>query len=45
VKNITGQKIGILRGDEGAEYKSAELDKFLAGVGIRHEHPIRDTPQ
>jgi len=44
-ENITGQKIGILRGHRGGEYKSVELHKFLAGAGIWREHSIRDTLQ
>jgi len=44
-ENVTGRKIGVLHDDKGGEYTSTKLDRYLAEVGICHEHLIRDMPQ
>lgn len=41
-RNVTGQRLQILRDCKGGEYSSSEFDRFLEDAGIRR---IRDTPQ
>ncbi len=45
VTNDVGDKIGILRSDNGGEYISGEFDSYLKSKGIRHELTIPHTPQ
>lgn len=40
-----GQKVKILRTDNGGEYKSKEFERFLKSEGIRHETTIPKTPE
>lgn len=45
VENQTGEKIKILRSDNGGEYVSERLNKLLMGHGIRHQTSTAHTPQ
>ncbi len=45
VTNDVGNKIGILRSDNGGEYISGEFDSYLKSKGIHHELTILHTPQ
>lgn len=45
VENQTGEKIKILRTDNGGEYVSNNLENYLARKGIKHESTIPYTPE
>jgi len=40
VENQKGQKVKVLRSDNGGEYTSAEFKAYLAGEGIKHQLSI-----
>jgi transposase InsO family protein len=41
----SGKKVKAVRSDRGGEYVNAELKKFFASNGIRHETTTPYTPQ
>jgi transposase InsO family protein len=41
----SGKKVKVVRSDRGGEYVNAELKKFFASNGIRHETIAPYTPQ
>jgi hypothetical protein len=45
VTNEIGQKIGILRSDNGGEYLSQEFEDYLKSKGIHHELAVPNSPQ
>ena len=45
VERSTGEKVKILRSDNGGEYTSNEFTSFLTEQGIKHEKTIPHTPE
>jgi len=45
VKNLTGQKVNVLRSDNGGEYTSKEFKDYLASKGIKHQLSIPGRPE
>ena len=45
VEKSTGQKVKVLRTDNGGEYTSRRFEKYLKDEGIRHEVTIPKTPE
>ena len=45
VENSTGQKLKILRTDNGGEFTSTQFENFLKSEGVRHERTIVKTPE
>ena len=45
VEKSSGEKIKILRSDNGGEYTSKEFEDYLKKNGIRHEHTVPKTPE
>lgn len=45
VENQTGKKVKCLRSDNGGEYTSKEVERFLNAKGIVHERTVPYTPQ
>jgi len=45
VKNQTGQKVKVLRSDNGGEYTSKEFKDYLASKGIKHQLSIPRRPK
>ncbi len=45
VEKSTGQKMQVLRTDNGGEYTSDEFRRYLRGEGIKHELTVPKTPQ
>lgn len=45
LENETGHRIITLRGDNGGEYTSNELEAWLKEKGIRHETSVAKTPE
>ena len=45
VELCTGEKLKVLRSDNGGEYTSEEFAKYLRAEGIRHELTVPKTPQ
>jgi hypothetical protein len=44
-ENSTGQKLKVLRTDNGGEYTSREFSRFLTAEGVKHELTVPKTPQ
>ena len=45
IENAYGQKIKILRSDNGREYVSNELLHIFSQIGIQFQHLVPYTPQ
>jgi len=45
VENASGQKLKVLRTDNGGEYTSIKFEEFLKSEGVRHECTIPKTPE
>jgi len=45
VENQTGQKVKVLRSDNGGEYTSKEFKDYLASKGIKHQLCILRRPE
>ncbi|GJQ68757.1 hypothetical protein Trydic_g17289 [Trypoxylus dichotomus] len=44
-ENDTGNKVRILRSDNGLEFVSGEMEKLLKEHGIRHQRTVAYTPE
>lgn len=44
VERQTGQKVKVLRSDNGGEYTSAQFEEYLAHYGIMHETTVPHSP-
>ena len=45
VENASGNKLKVLRTDNGGEFTSTKFEEFLKSKGIRHERTIPKTPE
>lgn len=45
VENLTGNKIKVLRSDNGGESTSTEFSDFCKEAGIKREFTVNENPQ
>ena len=45
VEKSSGQKLKVLRTDNGGEYTSAKFETYMKSEGIRHEYTVPKTPE